>query len=40
MNKMKRLSALVCAGALVMSTVPAYAAVTSNGNGGVENLGE
>ena len=40
MNKMKRLSALVCAGALVMSTVPAYAAVTSNGNGAVENLGE
>lgn len=40
MNKMKRLSALVCAGALVMSTVPAYAAMTSNGNGGVENLGE
>ncbi len=40
MNKMKRLSALVCAGALVMSTVPAYAAVTSSGNGAVENLGE
>ena len=40
MNKMKRLSALVCAGALVMSTVPAYAAVTSTGDGAVENMGQ
>ena len=37
---MKRLSALVCAGALVMSTVPAYAAVTSTGDGAVENMGQ
>lgn len=41
MNKMRKLSALVCAGALVMtSVVPAWAAQTSNSDGAVENMGE
>lgn len=41
MNKMRKLSALICAGALVVtSVVPAWAAQTSNSDGAVENMGE
>ncbi len=41
MNKMRKLSALICAGALVMtSVVPAWAAQISSSDGAVENMGE
>ena len=42
MNKMRKLSALLCAGALIVTAVlPVYAETgTSTGNGAVENMGE